>query len=96
MKVTWSCSPVVGLKYQLSIIRMRVLGTCTQCRCQKNGHSVFPQDGVGDFKDVEWTNASTPMNFHFYQMGSEMLVVVMKKMGEEGGIGGDLGVGDRK
>ena len=69
---------------------------CTQCRCQKDGHSVYPDDRVGDFKDVEWSNASTPMHFHFYQMGSEMLVVVMKKMGGEEGIGGDLGVGDRK
>ena len=56
----------------------------------------FHRTEVGDFKDVEWSNASTPMNFHFYQMGSEMLVVVMKKMGGEEGIGGDLGVGDRK
>ena len=45
----------------------------------------FHRTGVGDFKDVEWSNASTPMNFHFYQMGSEMLVVVMKKNGGRGG-----------
>ena len=45
----------------------------------------FQRTEVGDFKDVECSTASTTMHFHFYQMGSEMLVVIMKKMGGRGG-----------